>query len=305
MTTGRVLRIDKLSTFDGDGLRTVVFLKGCPLRCSWCSTPESHRFATDFGVKKEKCINCFFCVEACPQAAISYDRETEVFTTDSNLCVDCGKCVQVCPANARIAHGRTSEVDEVIDEVQRDSIFYFHSGGGLTVSGGEPLMQTDFVVPLLRGCQQLGTHTAMETCGHAPWEAVARVLPHLDALYYDLKHMNSTTHKEITGVGNELILENLLKIDESNHPIPVTVRVPLIPTINDSDENIAELGWFCKKLNKLDEIHILPYHRLGLETYHQLSIDYPLGDLPPQTSEELEHKVAILTRMGLKAKVGG
>jgi len=175
----------------------------------------------------------------------------------------------------------------------------------MTVSGGEPLIQKDFLISLLRGCQELGINTAIETCGYAPWDAVVDVLPHLDALYYDLKHMDSKVHKQITGVDNLLILTNLLKIDASDISLPITVRVPLIPGLNDTDENIAALGWLCKRLKKLDEVHVLPYHRLGLETYRQLSIDYALEGLAPASDEVVQEKAGILKKMGLKVKIGG
>lgn len=305
MTSGRVFRIERLSSVDGEGLRTVVFLKGCPLKCTWCSTPESHRLSTDFGHKKDKCINCFACVEACPLGAISYDRSQRNFFTDRHACNDCLRCIQACPTSARVAHGRTMTVEALLAEVQRDSIFYFHTGGGMTVSGGEPLMQKDFLIALLRGCQEIGINTAIETCGYAPWNTFVEVLPYLDALYYDLKQMDRLRHMQVTGVGNELILENLQKIDNSNYSIPIIIRLPLIPEINDSDENIDALGWFCKKIKKLSEIQVLPYHRLGIETYHQLSMSYPLASFEPHAEEIVEKKVAILKKMGLKVRVGG
>jgi len=305
MTVGRILRIEKLSTFDGEGLRSVIFLKGCPLRCQWCSTPESQKGTTDFGIHKKKCTHCFTCVETCPEKAISHDGARDVFTTDMALCTDCRQCVDACPATARIAYGYNATVDEMLRELGKDSVFYYHSGGGVTVSGGEPLMQKDFVAELLEGCVMQGINTAIETSGHVPWENIAKVLPWVDTLFYDLKHMDSKIHKQITGVGNGLILENLTKIDESSRSLPVIVRMPVIPTVNDGDANIKSLGLFCRGLKKLKEIQLLPYHRLGIETYRRLSIPYGLEGVNSPTDGEMNRKMALLKAMGLRVRIGG
>lgn len=305
MTEGRILRIEKLSSYDGDGLRSVVFLKGCPLRCQWCSTPESHTTATDFGVRQSKCSHCFTCVDNCPEAAITFDTKSDKFVTDMARCSDCRQCVDDCPTGARTAYGYTASVEEVIKEVAKDSLFYFHSDGGVTVSGGEPFFQHIFLQELLEGCLMLGFGTAVETCGHAPWNHIEASLPVIDTLFYDLKHMDDTVHKRLTGVGNHLILENLQKVDQRAHPgIDIIVRLPAITGLNDDDENLRSLGEFCLKLNKLKEIQLLPYHRLGIETYHTLSRPYALQKIGTPDNNSLLPKARLLKELGLPVRIG-
>ena len=302
---GRILRIEKLSSFDGDGLRTVVFLKGCPLRCQWCSTPESHEGGTDFGIDRTKCTGCFNCVDACPEQAIVYDIKKERFTTDMSRCTDCRECIDACHEGARFAWGYTASVDEIFKEIQKDSIFYYHSGGGVTISGGEPLLQKTFVRDLLEKCVIQGINTAVETSGHVLWENIKLVLPFVDTLFYDLKHMDDRIHKKITGVGNRLIKENLKKIDALKQSFPIIVRMPFIPGVNDEDENINALGEFCSQLNNVKEVQFLPYHRLGIETYKKLSKPYILEGLNSPAKEEIEIKTAPLKKVGLLVRIGG
>ncbi len=305
MTSARILRIEKLSSYDGDGLRTVVFLKGCPLRCQWCSTPESHEMATDFGVRQSKCTHCFSCVENCPEKAIAYDAGRDLFVTDMKRCSDCRQCVDECLAGARTAYGYTATADQILQEVAKDSVFYYHSGGGVTVSGGEPFIQHEFLRELLEGCLMQGINTAVETCGHAPWEHIDVALPFIDTLFYDLKHMDDAIHKRLTGVGNRRILENLLKVDTAAHPISIIVRLPTVPGLNDDEDNLRALGEFCLKLNKLKEIQLLPYHRLGIETYRTLSRPYVLEHICTSDNDDLLPEADLLKEMGLRARIGG
>jgi pyruvate formate lyase activating enzyme len=304
MTSARILRIEKLSSYDGDGLRSVVFLKGCPLRCQWCSTPESHEMATDFGVRQGKCTHCFTCVDNCPEKAIAYDADRDYFTTDMKRCSDCRQCVDDCLAGARTAYGYTATAEEILREVAKDSVFYYHSGGGVTVSGGEPFLQIEFLQELLEGCVSQGINTAVETCGHAPWETIEGVLPFIDTLFYDLKHMDHTVHRRLTGVGNRLILENLLKIDAAKHPLSIIVRLPTVSGLNDDAKNLRALGEFCLKLCRLKEIQLLPYHRLGIETYRILSRPYTLEHMAAIDDDELVSKAELLRGMGLRVRIG-
>jgi len=304
MIYGRILRIEKLSCYDGDGLRTVVFLKGCPLRCTWCSTPESHYLHTDFGVHQERCTRCFTCIETCPNGAISFHEESANFTTDRDRCDDCGQCISGCLPGARSSYGYTASVESIVNEVAKDSLFYLYSGGGVTISGGEPFAQTEFLCSVLESCVMLGINTAIETSGYIPYENMEKALPFVDTLFYDLKHMEDGIHREITGVGNELIHGNLLKADSSTPNFSVIVRMTVIPDMNDSDENIIALGKFCRKLKKLREIQLLPYHRLGIETYKRLGLHYSLEHLTAYDHAKLDKKVALLTKMGLKARIG-
>lgn len=301
---GRILRIEKLSCYDGDGLRTVVFLKGCPLRCLWCSTPESHHKHTDFGINQERCTQCFNCKDTCPNNAIIFDVEPRRFRTVFKQCDDCGLCVSECLPGARNSYGYSASVENIMREVEKDSLFYMHSGGGLTVSGGEPFMQPEFLRSLLKSCMMIGINTAIETSGYTPYENLEKVLPFVDTLFYDLKHMTDSTHREITGVSNKSILENLLRLDGKHQHLSVIIRMPVIPSINDSMDNITAMGQFCQNLKSLKEIQLLPYHRLGLETYKRLSIPYPLEHIEPCNPESLEKMVSQLSRMGLTVRIG-
>lgn len=304
MSEGRILRIEKLSSFDGDGLRTVVFLKGCPLRCRWCSTPESHHMETNFGNYKDSCTHCFTCVESCPEDAISYKEEGDIFITDMTKCTDCRQCMKECLPGSRIAYGYTASVQEIVKELEKDSLFYFHSGGGITISGGEPFSQVDFLCELLENCIMLGMNTAIETSGFTHWNNIERALPFLDTVFFDLKHMDNTIHEKITGVSNSLILRNLKHLDESPGKFNLIVRMPVIPNLNDSKENIIAMGRFCQDLGKLKEIQLLPYHRLGIETYQRLSIPYTLEHLSSLKESDLLDQAAILKEMGLAVQIG-
>lgn len=303
--TGRILRIEKLSTFDGEGLRTVVFLKGCPLSCQWCSTPESQRSAVDFGVTRSKCTGCFACVEACPENALIWNIKSERFDTDTDRCRECLNCITACPNAARQSWGYDATVDEILHEIQKDSLFYFHSGGGVTLSGGEPLIQADFVAELMEKCLGLGISTAIETSGQAPFSNFEKVLPYTDTLFFDLKHMDDQAHSAATGVGNKRILENLKQIDTSCAHLSIIVRMPVIPGLNDGMESVRALGEFCLGLVNLSQIQLLPYHRLGVETYNRMAIPYGLETLASVNPEELEMYTEALTHMGLNAAIGG
>jgi len=303
--SGRILRIEKLSSFDGDGLRTVIFLKGCPLSCQWCSTPESQRPGTDFGVDRNKCTGCFSCVDACPENALTWDMKTEQFIVDRSLCTDCRTCVTACPQGARQAWGYTADTDDVFREVEKDSLFYFHSGGGVTLSGGEPLMQPRFCAELLEKCLAHGINTAVETCGQVPWENMAAVLPFIDTLFFDVKHLDSSIHQQLTSAGNERILDNLARVDGTGHDLSLVVRMPLVPGCNDTADNIRALGNLCSKLKHLQEIQLLPYHRLGIETYRRLSAPYALEHIQAPDEAFMTHCRTTLEQMGLQVKVGG
>lgn len=302
---GRILRIERLSSFDGDGLRTVVFLKGCPLSCRWCSTPESQRPGTDFGVAKSKCTGCFTCVAACPENALTWDIKAARFITDTARCTDCRLCIDACPTRARQAWGYTAETEEIFKEVEKDSLFYFHSGGGVTLSGGEPLAQPEFAAQLLKKCLDHGINTAIETSGQVPWENMEQVLPFIDTLFFDLKHLDNSRHRKITGSGNQRILNNLKKLDPSDHEFSLIIRMPVIPGLNDDTDNIRALGKTCKGLAKLSQVQLLPYHRLGIETYDRMSLAYGLQKTEPPHEDTMKEYIKILTGMGLNARIGG
>lgn len=314
---GAVLRMERTSIHDGQGLRTVLFLKGCSLRCRWCSTPESQKYQPEKGYAGSRCIGCGICVSSCPEGALSLMEGTGMekagkegvgqVLSDPVRCINCFTCVTKCPHRVWKKYGSMMSVREVVREISKDEIFFFHSSGGVTISGGEPLMQADFSREVLKICRERGIDTAMETSFYAPWEQIEKVLPWLNTLFVDLKLMDREMHREWTGVDNTLILDNIKKADQSPFSLEIIVRVPMIPEINDFDENLRSTGEFCRSLTKLKEMELLPYHRLGLETYRNLGIDYQLPDLVPPTRDQILKRAGFLKKHhpNLKVKVGG
>lgn len=301
--TGIVLRIEKTSMYDGQGLRTVVYLKGCPLRCQWCSTPESQAFLPELGYDAGRCRSCMRCVENCGVGAIAPVPQGTGIRIDDEKCTRCFDCAEACPAGAFKPYGFRKTIGEIIREVEKDEVFYFHSGGGITLTGGEPLAQIEFARQLLQACRDRGINTAVETAGFVPWESFEKVLPLIDLLYFDLKHMDPAQHKKLTGQENHLILENLQKIDRFRMPVNLIVRVPLIPGLNDSRENLIATALFCKSLKNLKTLEVLPYHRFGIETYGSLGREYALKDLRTQDIDILEEKVQLIRDTGLEVPV--
>lgn len=302
---GTVLHLEKMAQFDGKGMRTVVFLKGCPLRCQWCSTPESQKLSPQLGYDTERCTGCESCVTICPKDAIRPTEDGQRVQTDPDRCDLCFECVTVCPEKARKGYGREVNCPQILEEIEKDDIFFFHSGGGVTISGGEPLIQIDFVKAVLAGCKERGIHTAIETSGHVSWEKFLAVLPLIDAILIDIKTYDSERHEELTGHGNERIISNIKRIDQSDFPIDLYIRIPLVPGINDSEDNLLATVEFCKELKKFKELHILPYHRLGVTSYRFLNMNYPLQKIKSPTIEIIEKKVERMRQAGIAVKIGG
>ena len=299
---GLIFDIQRFSIHDGSGIRTLVFLKGCPLRCDWCCNPESQSPTPELALYLARCIGCGACHEACPNRAVSRDGAGG-FPTERTLCEICGRCVEACPAEARVLRGRRASVEEVLREVERDDLFYRRSGGGVTVSGGEPLLQAAFVAELLRACRQRGIGTAVETCGHAPWEDFARVLAHTDTVLFDIKHADPVAHRRFTGVGNELILANLRRAVESG--IRVVLRLPLVPGVNADAGTVRSIATLARELG-IDELHLLPFHRLGESKYQALGLSNPLEHLTPPSTEEMEMLKRVAEEGGtLSVSIGG
>jgi pyruvate formate lyase activating enzyme len=292
--SGSVLRIERSSIHDGQGLRTVIFLKGCPLDCPWCSTPESKEFSFEKGYDAHLCTACGRCINTCPQRAIHFSENKKSIQTDASKCIKCFQCFDVCPNNAVKKYGMSLTAAQVMEEISKDEIFFYHSGGGVTLSGGEPLCQADFSAEVLKECKRLGIHTAVESSFHVDYANIKIILPYLDALLVDIKHMDSQRHEDWTGKDNALILENIRKTDRSRYPLEIIVRIPLLPGYNDSDENLLATLNFCQSLNKLKEIELLPYHRLGKDTYRLLGKNYLCMDIIPPDSKTLSERTAFM-----------
>jgi pyruvate formate lyase activating enzyme len=298
---GIVFDIKKFSIHDGPGIRTTVFFKGCPLSCWWCHNPESHAPEPELVFWESRCIRCGACLEVCEQGAISWDGD--VMSTDGENCTLCGNCVAVCYAEARQIAGREMTVAQVMAEIEQDIPFYDESGGGVTFSGGEPLFQLGFLLALLRACKEKAIHTAVDTCGFVPWETLDDIREHIDLFLYDLKLMDDAKHRKFTGVSNELILDNLQMLSTQGHNI--VLRVPIIPGINDDDENIRETGTFAAALPHLNGVDILPYHYAAVGKYKRLDQVYSLPETRPPSDERMAEIAQVLRGFGLHVKIGG
>jgi pyruvate formate lyase activating enzyme len=297
---GVVFNIQKFSVQDGPGIRTTVFMKGCLLKCPWCSNPEGMRFVSEIMANDRKCIGCKKCVEVCPVNAISTDDT--IRTIDWNLCINCLECAKVCPSHSIEIVGRHMTVDEVFKIVARDMPFYRNTSGGATVSGGEPLQQWQWVLEFFKTCKQEGLHTALDTTGYCKWEHMRRVLKYVDLILFDIKHMDSERCKETCGVSNELILENLVK---AARICTIWLRVPLIPSYNDSETNLRMIAEIASKV-VVDKVSLLPYHEYGKQKYKCLGREYCFNQaaiLKPDDETVIRSK-ALLESYGLEVTVG-
>lgn len=296
---GVVFDIQRYSIHDGPGIRTIVFLKGCPLSCRWCCNPESQIMKPVVMYLKKSCVQCGRCISACSIGAISFDNPAFV---DREKCVSCGKCVDVCISGALSMKGRLQTVWETMQIVQKDATNYRRSGGGLTLSGGEPLLQPDFALELLKASKNRGWTTAMETTGFAPPEVIDRVMPFVDYALVDIKHMNSDIHKQLTGVPNERILENARRIASITSTV---VRVPTIPGFNDDPATFEAISRFALTMNGVKTIHLLPYHTFGENKYALLGQAYPMDGVPNLSKEKQEELKAVIEGLGLQCVIGG
>ena len=298
---GVVFDIKRFAVHDGPGIRTTVFLKGCPLRCTWCHNPESWGPNAEVGFQPSRCIGCLKCIDACPKGAISFENKSLV--TDIDKCNFCAECVAVCTAGAREVIGKTLTVDEVIDVVQRDVPFYDESGGGVTFSGGEPLGQHEFLCELLDKCKQKGIHTAVDTTCSALPEVIDKVSAIADMFLCDVKHIDSEKHREFTGVGNENILANIKRIALAGKPM--FVRMPIVPGFNDDDRNIEDTCRFIGSLGTVSRIDILPYNSGGSEKSSRLLKVPDISKFKAPADEQMNRIAEKIGGFGFKVNIRG
>ncbi len=301
MEKGKIFNIMKYSIHDGPGIRTTVFFKGCPLSCQWCHNPESQEFGQELMYRPERCVACGQCLELCSNGATIYLEGKLIYLRDQ--CLACGECCTACHAGVRELVAKTMSVSEVMAEIEKDVIFYDESGGGVTFSGGEALMQPEFLSEILKSCRKKEIHTAVETCGFISLDSLQIISEYVDLFLYDLKLMDSRRHQAVTGVSNELILRNLKWLAEY-HP-KVIVRVAIIPGINDDEENLRQLGEFLASLKSVAELHCLPYHKAGVDKYQRLGLEYRLSDLQSPDNERMEEIAKRMEEFSLNVKIGG
>lgn len=281
---GMVFDIQRLCVHDGPGIRTTVFLKGCSLRCFWCHNPESLERKPQLMLFEDRCIHCGRCAEACEQQAHSF--EGPIHTFHRSRCKGCGLCAELCAAKALVMSGQNMSERQVLEEIVKDRSFYNKSGGGVTFSGGEPLLQIDFLEGLLRGCREQRIHTAIETAGNVDWECFARVMPYTDLFLYDVKVLDADQHQRVTGADNRRILENLKKLAlQGAH---ICVRIPVIPGVNDSKEAIGAIAEFVRELPGTIKMELMPFHLMGRSKYRALGYGYEAAELEPPEDETIQ-----------------
>ncbi|HSR12661.1 MAG TPA: glycyl-radical enzyme activating protein [Thermodesulfobacteriota bacterium] len=303
---GSVFTITKYMLEDGPGIRTVVFLKGCPLRCLWCSSPLCQSKERSVVYQKYKCISCEACLQACPQKALFVDEEEKI-GRDFEKCTHCGRCTRVCPAGARDARGSRMSVDDVLARVEKDRIFYRRGGGGMTLSGGEILMQADFARNILQRCWGKLIHTTIETCAFGRWEDLRGILACTNLAFIDIKHIDPAVHRRLTGQPNDLILDNIRRAAAYLLELKRTLilRLAVVPGVNDSPENLASVGRFVKALPGEWELNLLPYHKYGVSKYDWLGQEYQLADVEPPSREKLREMAGYFESLGILCSLGG
>jgi glycyl-radical enzyme activating protein len=301
---GLVFNIIHGSLVDGHGIRTTMFLKGCPLKCLWCCNPEGQSRLPELKYIEEKCTGCGKCLKVCPVSAISIDqaRPGSKVNIDRKLCNACGKCVEACPEGAFEMAGRYYTTDELVKIAQSDEIFYRESDGGITIGGGEPTFQAKFTHDLIKKCKENCIPVALDTCGYTLNSDAYKLLEDADLLLFDLKGMDPELHLKATGVSNERILENIKKLSDLGKPI--IVRLPIIPGYTDSEAYIEKVSSFLSTLKSVERVDILPYHEYGIIKYKQLGKDYNFN--PGKVSQEkLDSIKAVFEAKGLKVQIGG
>jgi pyruvate formate lyase activating enzyme len=308
MTSGLITNIQKYALEDGPGIRTTVFLKGCPLACAWCHNPENISRQPEIIILESRCVRCGRCLLACPHTPENIAPPNPGSVAPDNLrapadCHLCGACADACPTGARILMGREYSRDELLDELLADRPFFEESGGGLTLSGGEPMAQFGFIHELLTAAKAEGIHTALDTCGFAPTHQLLKLLPLVSLFLYDLKFLDDDRHREFTGVSNSLILDNLRTLD--THHAFLWLRIPVVPGVNDDPAELESLAQFAAELKSVRQVNLLPYHRTALVKFQRLYRPYSLNATAAPSTEMMARAAAPFERLGLPTRIGG
>ncbi|MFX0069951.1 MAG: glycyl-radical enzyme activating protein [Candidatus Hermodarchaeota archaeon] len=283
---GVVFDIQHYAVYDGPGIRTTIFLKGCPLKCLWCHNPESQKLNPEISYFKEKCVGCGKCVEACPNNALTLTEEG--VNRNKDLCLICGKCVEVCPNEVMQIVGLKRTVEEVVNIAEKDKPFYDNSGGGITISGGEPTLQSQFLLNLLKAFKERGIHTAIETCGFFKEELINDLTNLVDLFLFDIKHTDSNEHKKFTAVSNERILNNFAKVHSIVGSNRIIARIPIIPGVNTDLTTIEEIALFLRKINYTGSVHLMPYNKMAKTKYEKVGMGDLYRDMGDLTEEKLD-----------------
>lgn len=300
MINANIFNIQKFSVHDGPGIRTTVFFKGCPLRCLWCHNPESQNNENQMLYDKDKCVLCGACVKICPEKAIKIENNN--LTTDPSKCNHCRQCEIYCIQGARQVAGKEYTVHEVFKEVVKDKVFYEQSNGGVTVSGGEPMLYDEFLEELFIRLKEENIHRAVDTCGAVSFYKIEKVSKHTDLFLYDIKHMDDEKHKEFTGMSNKLILENLVRLSEIHNNI--NLRMPIIEGVNACEKHIEQTIFFIKKLN-IKKVNLLPYHDIAKHKYKKLDMLYEDEKMLIPSDEKMQRFKKMFESDGYEVKIGG
>lgn len=301
MWKANITNIQHFNVHDGPGIRTVIFYQGCPLRCKWCQNPEAISRKPRMMFNPRLCIGCRACSDVCQEGALTVSKE--MFLYDQAKCVLCRKCESECYTRARTLSSKEMSVDDVYAEVMKDEVVYKRSGGGVTISGGEPLLAIDFNTELFRRLKKAGIGTAVETAGYVPREYLEKIAGYVDTFLFDFKIFHNEKHEEWTGVDNTRIKENLKYVCDTHSN--VVVRIPLIPTVNDTEEEFGSMMEFVRGLNHINGIHILPFHNLGADKYSLLGDAYELLDFPEDNTERISACKKIAESYGIRVNLGG